>query len=280
MGTQLFFGASTGRTATMHLANCLNAEKTCTCVHEGKFRHRETSGEQILPFLTLENRLAYENPGKAQEIINAKRAVIDTLDLQGVSHFGDIAYNNSPFLVPLSVRFPHARFIIIIRDGRTFVRSATVLEGEDETPVGWPPDDKQTTKLEDYISLGRLQPRRGSPLQGEWAGWGAFEKNVWLWAETNTLIFDALNEINEERWMLVRFEQFVSDPLREYSMIRDFLGFENELSDETKAVLLSPVVNASRAYSIPVYKDWSVEQKAHFKQYAGAVMERLGYSYE
>ena len=280
MDTQLFFGASTGRTATMHLANSLNAEDTCTCVHEGKFRHRETSGEQILPFLTLENRLAYENPEKAQEIINAKRAVIDTLDLRGVSHFGDIAYNNSPFLVPLSIRFPRARFIVIIRDGRTFVRSATVLEGEDETPVGWPPDDKQTTRLEDYISLGRLQPRRGSPLAAEWAEWGAFEKNVWLWAETNTLIFDALQEIDEERWLLVRFEDFVSDPLRAYLRIRDFLGFENELSDETKAVLLSPVVNASRTYSIPVYRDWTAEQKAHFRQYAGAVMERLGYQYE
>ena len=120
MNTQLFFGASTGRTATMHLANCLNAEPGCTCVHEGKFRHRETSGEQILPFLTLENRIAYETPDKAAGIIDEKRAVIDTLDLEGLSHFGDIAYNNSPFLVPLSARFPTARFVLIVRDGRTF----------------------------------------------------------------------------------------------------------------------------------------------------------------
>jgi len=280
MITNLFFGASTGRTATMHLANSLNAEPGCTCVHEGKFRHRESSGEQLLPFLTLENRLAYENPDKAQEIINSKRAIIDQLNLEGVSHFGDIAYNNSPFLVPLSVMFPRARFIVIVRDGRSFVRSATVMEGEDETPVGWPPAEKITTSLEDYISLGRLQPRRGSPLAEPWLTWGAFEKNVWLWAETNTIILDALDRIEPDRWLLVRFEDFVSDRLRTYSKIRKFLGFEEALSEEAKAVLMSPVVNASRSYALPAYADWSDLQKEHFHHYAGHVMQRLGYVYE
>lgn len=280
MDTQLFFGASTGRTATMHLANCLNAEPGCTCVHEGKFRHREESGEQILPFLTLENRLAYEAPEKAADIIDEKRACIDSLDTTGLTHFGDVAYNNSPFLVPLSVRFPTAKFVLIVRDGRSFVRSATVLEGEDDTPVGWPPDEKETTRLEDYISLGRLQPRRDSPLRAEWDDWDAFEKNVWLWAETNTLILDALPRIDEERRLLVRFENFVSDPEGEYTRIRRFLGFEGDLPDETRKVLLSPTVNASRTYDIPAYENWSASQKAHFARFAGPVMKQLDYQYE
>jgi hypothetical protein len=78
----------------------------------------------------------------------------------------------------------------------------------------------------------------------------------------------------------VRFEHFVSDPLREYTIVRNFLGFEHEISERTKEVLLSPVVNASRSYAVPVYEDWSAGQKAHFARYAGAVMQRLGYSYE
>lgn len=280
MNTQLFFGASTGRTATMHLANSLNAEPGCTCVHEGKLRHREISGEQILPFLTLENRIAYETPVKAAEIVDKKRSILHDLDMKGLSHFGDVAYNNSPFLVPLSIRFPAAKFIIMVRDGRSFVRSATVLEGEDETPVGWPPHEKKQSRLEEYISLGRLQPRRGSALQEEWASWGAFEKNVWLWAETNTLILDALERIDTERWLLVKFEEFVSRPLQAYTTIRDFLGFRQPLSDDTRSVLMSPVVNASRQYAIPAYDGWSVGQKIHFRRYANTMMERLEYSYE
>jgi hypothetical protein len=280
MKFNLFFGASTGRTATMHLANSLNAEPDCVCVHEGKFRHRETSGEQLLPFLTLENRLAYESPERALGVIDSKRAIIDQLNLEGVSHFGDIAYNNSPFLVPLSVRFPQAKFVIIVRDGRSFVRSATVMEGEDETPVGWPPTNKKLTPLEEYISLGRLQPRRGSPLEQPWRTWDAFEKNVWLWAETNTIILDALDVIASDRWLLVRFEDFVSDTLRVYLKIREFLGFEQDLSEEARSVLMSKVVNASGSYAIASYSDWSSAQKEHFHHYAGSIMDRLGYSYE
>jgi hypothetical protein len=280
MKASLFFGASTGRTATMHLANCLNAESACVCVHEGKIRHRETPGEEILPFLTLENRLAYEWPDRAQDIINTKRAVIDELDLTGVNHFGDISYNYSPYLKPLSVRFPGAKLLVIVRDGRSFVRSATVLEGEDDAPVGWPPDDKVTSKMERYISLGRLQPRRGSSLEAVWPSWSAYQKNVWLWAETNALLLDSLETIDTKRYLLVRFEDFVSDALRVYSRIREFLGFEGAVPEAVEAVLLSPVVNARKSFGLPAYNDWTGEQKAHFHQFAGSVMDRLGYSYE
>lgn len=275
----LFFGASTGRTATMHLANVLNAEAECTCVHEGKFRYRESSGEQLLPFLTLENRIAYENPEKARDIVDAKRGVIDQLSLEGVSSFGDIAYNNCPFLEPLSVRFPAAKFVILVRDGKSFVRSASILEGEDEAPVGWPPAEKELSSVERYISLGRLQPRRGSSEAKKWETWGVFEKNVWLWAETNTIIMDSLVEIDSDRWMVVRFEDFVTDALRVYSEIRGFLGFENELSQDVENVLLSSVVNARKSYALPAYDSWSESQRTHFHCFAGSVMDRLGYSY-
>ena len=125
----------------------------------------------------------------------------------------------------------------------------------------------------------RLAEISGKSLRA-WTAWNALEKNVWLWAETNTLIFDGLEKIDERRWLLVRFERFVSDPLQEYTRIRNFLGFERELAEETKEVLLSQVVNASRTHSIPVYEDWSAQQKAHFARYAGPVMKRLDYSYE
>ena len=60
----------------MHLANTLNAEPDCVCVHEGKFRLREESGDQKLPFLTLENRIAYEYPERAAEIARVADGVV------------------------------------------------------------------------------------------------------------------------------------------------------------------------------------------------------------
>ena len=276
MEKNLFFGASTGRTGTMHLANVLNAESNCVCSHEGKFRFREESGKQILPFLTLENRIAYEYPEKRDEIIASKRSLIKNLDLEG-SFFGDFAYNNSPFLYSLAEYFENAKFIVLVRDGRSFVRSATVEEGEDEAPVGWPPSDKPLTQLEEYIALGRLQPRRNDPYRETWQDWDAFQKNIWLWTETNQLILSALEVIDPSRWLLVHFETFVQDKLNTYAQMRDFLGFTDSISEEVESVLLAPTINSRKHYSISPYKQWDEDQKTFFWNLAGETMEKLGY---
>jgi len=276
MKKTIFFGASTGRTGTMHLANVLNAEEDCTCSHEGKFRIREDSGEQILPFLTLENRIAYEYPERSDAIIAEKRSSIKDLEIEG-SVFGDIAYNNSPFLRSLARQFEDAKFILLFRDGRTFVRSSTVTEGEDEAPVGWPPGDKPLTQLERYISLGRLQPRRSDPCHDAWENWDAFQKNTWLWTETNRLILSSLEDIDPSRWMIVHFEAFVQDKLNIYAQIRKFVGIRNEMSEKVKSVLLAPKINSRKHYGIPLYEHWDENQKNFFWNMAGEIMEKLGY---
>ena len=112
MQKQLFFGASTGRSGTMLLANLLNSEDGVVCVHEGKFRHGEKPGEQLLPFLTLENRQGYEYPERKSEIIAAKRSyerVMVLVEKHGC--FGDIAYNNSVFIAELAEQFPGCQIL-------------------------------------------------------------------------------------------------------------------------------------------------------------------------
>jgi len=74
MDVQLFFGASTGRTAAMQPANCLDAAQYCACVHGGKFRHREASGEPLSPVPTPESRMAYVHTEKARDIIDTRPA--------------------------------------------------------------------------------------------------------------------------------------------------------------------------------------------------------------
>ncbi|MDB2543307.1 hypothetical protein N9X45_05605, partial [Pseudomonadales bacterium] len=68
---QLYFGFGTGRTASMSIANALNSEMSSLALHEGKIRSRETAGKQFLSFLTLENRLVYEEPFKADAVVSA-----------------------------------------------------------------------------------------------------------------------------------------------------------------------------------------------------------------
>ena len=274
----LFFGASAGRSGTMLLANLLNSEPSVTCVHEGKFRLGEESGEQILPFLTLENRRGYEYPETKSEIIASKRPVDVLTSLHETHGFlGDIAYNNSVFVEELSTQFPDAKFLISIRDGRDFVRSATVLKGEDLTPVGWGPREKELTPLERYISLGRLQPREGDPLKAEWNDLDCFEQNCWLWNETNKVIFDALEKIPSTKYHVIRLEDFKSDGLQTYKKIREFLGVPGETSAATEKLLLSPQINVKSTKDLPHHSKWTDQMNAVFWKQCSPMMEKLNY---
>ena len=278
MYSSLFFGASVGRSGTMYLANLLNSEKGVLCVHEGKIRTGEVSGQQYLPFLTLENRIGYEYPERKVEIIEQKRPieVIKPL-VREYSHFGDVAYNNSPFIGELANQFPESKFLISIRDGREFVRSATVLKGEDTTPVGWAENSKPLTPLERYIALGRLQPRQNSPVINKWENWNAFQKNCWLWSETNKLIFDGISLLEEDRYQIVRLEDLKNSPLETYSNIRDFLGIKCDLTRAGEGLLRTKSVNKKNNYDIPEYREWTDEMKSFFHDQAGQMMEKLSY---
>jgi len=274
----LFFGASAGRSGTMLLANLLNSEGDVTCVHEGKFRFGEESGKQVLPFLTLENRHGYEYPETKVEIIASKRPVDIVQNLHAEHKFlGDIAYNNSIFVKELAAQFPKAKFLISIRDGRDFVRSATVLKGEDLTPVGWGPADKELSPMERYISLGRLQPREGDPAKTDWPNWDCFEQNSWLWNETNRLIFDALEEISKDRYHVIPLEDFKKDGLGTYLRIREFLGISGDVSQTTEELLLSPQINVKSHKDLPHYTQWTDEMNDLFWKQCAPMMEKLNY---
>ena len=274
----LFFGASAGRSGTMLLANLLNSEDEVACVHEGKFRFGEESGKQVLPFLTLENRHGYEYPETKAEIIANKRPV-DVVQGLHTAHgyLGDIAYNNSIFVEELAIQFPEAKFLISIRDGRDFVRSATVLEGEDPTPVGWGPSDKVLSPMERYISLGRLQPREGDPAKSDWLNWDCFEQNSWLWNETNKLIFEALEKVPSDRYHVIPLEDFKTDGFETYSRIREFLGVPGEISKTIEELLLSPRINVKSHKDLPHHSKWTDDMNDVFWKQCSPMMEKLNY---
>ena len=259
------------------MANLINSENYSYCLHEGKFREREVVGNQLLPFLTLENRLAYEYPERAAAILSEKRSSIREAIPVGARLFGDIAYNYLPFLGSINDFFPTARFLLFIRNGKDFVRSATVLQGEDETPVGWAPQGKSLTELEQYIALGRIQPRETDPLNEEWNRWDAFQKNTWLWTESNRLLISALDTLEPEKCHVVRFETFMNSKLEHYQRVREFLGMDWAISQQTQQLLEQRKINARRTYDLPEYSDWTKAQRDFFWQIAGTMMERLNY---
>ena len=273
----LFFATGSGRCGTMWLSNLLNSEQNTLALHEGKIRVEESVGDQYLPFLTLQNKQAYDNPSVADFLFDKYRKNInDNFEKHNVGFFGDIAYNYAPFLSSIRTKYPSAKVIFLYRNGIDFVRSSTTNEEPDPVPVGWPPKGKKLSKLERYINLGRISPRGNDPLYRKWSSLSVVAKNAWLWAETNRIIIEQLAEFDNDNVLTVRFEDFVSSPQIVYDEIRRFLCIEHPISTQTKALLTSRINSRSTKYP-PIWEEWSANDKADFLNFAGAMMKKLDY---
>jgi hypothetical protein len=279
-GASLFFGLGAGRCGTMALANLLNSESSVTCLHEGKFRTGEIAGEKLLPFLTLQNGQAYQKPETAAALLARFRGHMPEVAAQCCDHLlGDIAYNYAPFLEHIPALFPEARIIVIVRNGVNFVQTATALSGEDMTPVGWPPRSKPLSDVEQYVGLGRWRPRPRDLWADEWENdFDHFERNAWLWAETNRVILRAIPVIPQDRLMLLRFEDFFSDLPSQYHAVRAFLGISEDVREQTAKLLAARPINHRIERAMEAVTDWTPAMKDRFLSIAGDVMIELGYS--
>ena len=272
----LFFGTGTGRCGTMTLVNLLNSENHVACLHEGKFRHREVSGEQWLPFLTFENILAYQDPGQAEEIFLQKRGnLLKIATEHNLIAFGDIAYNYASFVHIINKQYPIAKLLVIVRDGRDFVRSAYSAEVPDPTPVGWV-DEREFSKLERFIALGRLRPHDSEDPNSRWHSMDPIARNAWLWSETNRLIFEGLKQWSVGTTMIIRFEEFFAAPISGYAKVRDFLGLCGSMPMNVREILATPI-NRRVKSNLPHWSKWSREIMDTFLCEAEEMMRFLNY---
>lgn len=261
----------------MSLANWLNSEEDTVCLHEGKERLIEAPGKQWLPFLTLQNFQAYAVPQKAPGILQQTRGDLpDVLAKSGCSRLGDIAYNYAPFVADLAAAFPTARLLVLVRDGRDFVRSVITNEVPDPTPVGWLSADRKMTNQEKFIALGRLRPLPESTHYDAWESYSLIEKNAWLWAETYRLILDGVQAWPQDMVMLVKAEELFRDPKKSYGKIRSFLGIDRSMSRETEDLLGKPI-NSRSDHVLPHWQEWSTQMIDEFDRQADEMMQRLEY---
>lgn len=277
----IFFGAGAGRCGSMMLANLLNAEDGVLTLHEGKIREIEESKQQWLPFLTLENYQAYAKPETAEQVFADRRKEIPRIiEDEGLRGIGDIAYNNSPFVGAIPKVFPTARLIVLVRDGRDFVRSVYTSERPDPTPVGWLDDGVELNDLEKFIAFGRLRPVPGSELGAAWPDMTPVEKNAWLWAETYRIVLDAVEEAwSPDRVKIVRAEDMFADPTGVYGEIREFLRFDWPVNESVQDLLTRRINSRSKSssYILPKHPDWTSDVTEAFWAQAGPMMDRLGY---
>lgn len=266
------FCASTGRTATMFLAKTLNAIPDVVALHEGHLIGDDPNPQ--LPLINFQNRRAWADPEFAAKTIEPLRSQ-DVLEKAAgdASHLVDIAFNNAPFFPALSNIHPDAKFIAIFRRCEAFVRSATIVTGEDMQPAGWPGRDKPLTDREKFISLGRLKPGAGSEFEAHWNDWTAIQRNIWLWFQVNTSLLEFVAANNNRHKLL--YEDLASNSAKFWAQFLDILALGSTCNVE-HCVKKSKVKSNQRAsYQIGPLSEWTTQEQNLYDQLARPLEVRI-----
>ncbi|MFD1196060.1 hypothetical protein ACFQ3C_15420 [Seohaeicola saemankumensis] len=271
-GFSLAFCASTGRTATMFIAKTLNTLPDILATHEGQLV--EETKPAILPLVNYHNRKAWYDPGYATRIAEQMRSKAVLAKAAGdASTFVDIAFNNTPFMEAFANLHPEAKFLAIFRRCEGFVRSATIVTGEDMQPAGWPDRQKPLTDREKFIELGRLKPSEDSEFGKVWDEWTGIQRNIWLWSAVNKRLFHFIQDSNTRHKLL--FEDLVDEPRKFWEALLGAIGGNSHENVESCAALSAHRTNHRAAYQIGAVADWSKAERRLYEKLALPLEEKI-----
>ena len=153
------------------------------------------------------------------------------------------------------------RFIHIVRDPREVVRSGMRRK--------W---------YEGHTAdCTRIIPRAGTEEQKAWNNFNSFQKNLWLWTETNRQIWEFTKNLPKERILLVRSEDIFSAYGDTIGKIFSFIG--STMPSESKIVhILGKKLNSQKTGSFPTPSDWTDDMIINLRTISGQTASLLGYS--
>jgi len=122
----------------------------------------------------------------------------------------------------------------------------------------------------------RIKPISGEAYR-EWNKWSMFEKNVWLWAETNRWIESFMVSLPENEGIVLKSEDVFSGSIPELSRFYKMLGIGQPQSRLVESVL-GKKLNHQQRGEFPEVGEWDSEQCDILYKHAGELMQRYGYT--
>ena len=262
---RLAFLASTGRTATMFLAATLGSLPGVAAFHEGHDVGDPSSPR--LPLINLQNGPAWHDPALAHRTVAQRRDYATLGAAAGDADLViDVAFYNAPLLRALAERLPAARLLVVFRRCESFVRSATIVEGEDLQPAGWADPTKALTDRERFIAMGRLRPGPGTPEAEAWPQWSAIQRNIWLWHTVNTRLAAMVEELPQA--VPLFFEQLVAEPAGFWFNCLAALGIDGP-GHRARCVERSSIrMNARPDYQVGPASSWDRAERQLYEHIA------------
>ncbi len=251
------FALSTGRTGTQTLAHLFNLVSGVYASHEPE------------PHLYGLSKIAYEqlpNDGSkgmrsllCEAFLTARRKRFADTALTGRRYV-----ETSPqvtFLAPLIVEaLPRVKFVHIVRDPRSVVRSAMRRR--------WYQGNK--------FDCWRIVPGNDSKDAESWQQESPFERNIWLWSETNRWIGDFLSQLPADQKLTVKSEQLFANDRETLSSL--FALIDSDSPDPRKIRrILAKHYNQETSGKFSDIGSWTPEMRATLGKIAGPIASRYGY---
>jgi hypothetical protein len=248
------FVLSTGRAGTKTLASLFNLAPNILSYHEP------------MPSLYELSKLSYEcgDDSMARKVLREAFLSVREERMTYSLARGKGYVETSPqatFLAPVILEaIPNVRFVHIVRDPRYVVRSAMRRQWYNSNPA----------------DNTRIAPRPDSPVGPRWEGYNAFQKNLWLWAETNQWIINFSSGLPNDRVLLVRSEDLFA--AHEETIASLYAFILSPLPSRRKITgVLGKKLNAQSSGTFPEPSGWAAEMRADLTAIAGTTANLLGY---
>lgn len=248
------FVLSTGRTGTKTLATLGGLDARVHAVHEPR------------PLLYALSKSAYANFHANTNLEIFKCAYWTArIDLIGKTSQHKQRYletsPQSTFLGPvIADLIPEAKFIHLTRNPLSVIRSGM----------------RRKWYSGHLMDSTRIEPLVGTPDYEAWQTWSAFEKNIWLWRETNQWIRHFLNGLPSERFQTLCAENIFDNHPETLCMFFEFLGVPTPAGKKIKKVLARSM-NAQKTGTFPLPEKWSEKMLARARNLLGDSAHNLGY---
>lgn len=248
------FVLSTGRVGTETLEALFGLSNHVFAYHEP------------LPTLYGLSKLSYQTPHHSPVREVLQEAFLTTRrDLLKYSldcHRGYV--ETSPqvtFLAPIILdAIPEARFIHLARDPRSVIRSGMRRRWFD----GHSND------------ASRITPTSATQYEQKWNQFNSFQKNAWLWNETNRWILQFASTLPNGKVLKIRSEDVFSGDQQTLQSLYGFIGSAVPAASRIQR-LLKKKMNAQKSGDFPSWDQWSKEQIQEMRNIAAETAEKLGY---
>jgi hypothetical protein len=251
----LVFCLSTGRVGTQTLSSLFRLANNVVAYHEPR------------PILYGLSKMAYSYMNEDDKIIEILGQAFLTARediLREALRCNKGYIETSPqvtFLAPIIAKFfPQAKFIHIVRDPRHVVRSGMRRQWYVDNP-----NDKF-----------RITPSIEDENYSKWNHYSPFQKNVWLWSETNRWIREFTSSLPPENKLLFFSEDIFSGNMDKIYGLFNFLNTTSP-SEEKIIKILKKKLNIQKYGKFPTIDDWTPEMLKQLVDIAGNTSSELGY---